>query len=185
MQAIDAKLEDPHDLPTSAEETTALFQEVLTPALGVPTAMDVLFGSWPPRVSVFLDEPVDPATVERLTSSLEDDTGVARTRYDDKEAICAQLRELIAEGGIPEGIECGGLPPAIRVWLSDPDAAPDVLATIGDETGVRSVVDERDGLSRVYGLLEMSQEHREGFQPILEAVISSRACEPLVRSESL
>lgn len=186
VQAIEAKLDDPHDLPTSAEETTALLQEVLTPALGVPSAMGVLFGSWPTRVSVFLEEPVDPGTVERLTSLLEDDPEVARTRYDDKDAVCAQLQEMIAEGSIPfEALDCGVLPPAIRVWLSDPDATPDVIPTIQGETGVRSVSDERDGLSQIYDGLEMSQEHREGFQQILDAAISSRACEPLVRSESL
>jgi hypothetical protein len=185
VQAIDAELDDPQNLPTSAEESTALFQEVLAPAAFVPSALDVLLGSWPPRVSVFLDEPVESATVERLTSLLEGDTGVARTRFDDKEAVCAQLREMIAEGLILQGPDCGVAPPAIRVWLSDPDATPDVLATIEGETGVRSVVDERDGLSQLYDRLEISQEHREGFQPILEAAMSSRGCEPLVRSESL
>ena len=184
VQAIDAELDDPQNLPTSTEEGTALFQQVLTPAASVPTALGVLLGSWPPRVSLFLDEPVDPATVERLTTLLEGDTGVARTRYDDKEAICAQLREMIAEGLILEGPDCGVLPPAIRVWLSDPDASPDLLRTIEGETGVRSVVDERDGLSELFDRLEMSPEHRERFEPIFEAAMSSRACEPLVRSES-
>ena len=185
VQAIDAELDDPQNLPTSAEESIALFQQVLTPAASVPAALDILLGSWPPRVSVFLDEPVDPATVEQLTKLFEGDTGVARTRYDDKEAICAQLREMIAEGLIPEGPDCGVLPPAIRVWLSDPDATPAVLVTIEGEPGVRSVVDERDGLSQLFDRLEMSQEHRERFEPIFEAAMSSRACEHLVRSESL
>jgi cell division protein FtsX len=154
----------------------------MSPAMVVPSALSIVVGSGTPGVVVSLEDPVEQTTVDRLVSMLEKSDGVDEAIYEDEGATCARFRELFAEQpSLLEGVDCEAIPAVVRVSLNDTDAAPVVVQLVEAEDGVRTVVDQNEGLLGVYQLLQMSNEQREGIAPLFATGTGQEACAPLVQ----
>jgi cell division transport system permease protein len=118
------------------------------------------------EVQVYLTDPVNPDTVGRLTSVLQDLPAVETVEYWDKDRTCAEFEDLFANQPIfRENVDCRAvIPTSLRIQLADIGRFEQITAAMGcdvviddegdahqqcDAPGVRSVADYQDLLRRL------------------------------------
>jgi cell division transport system permease protein len=93
------------------------------------------------EVQVYLSDPVNEGTVERLTGKLIDIQGVANVDYWGRKRSCQHFQDLFENQKIfTENTPCAVIPTSLRVRLSEVARFAEITATLGCE-----VVVERDG----------------------------------------
>jgi cell division transport system permease protein len=121
------------------------------------------------EVQVYLTDPVNPGTQERLMGKLQAVPSVADVQYWDKERSCQQFEELFANQDVfLENVDCMEvIPTSLRIRLADVGNFQQITAALGCrvvaqedgtqrqecvEPGVRSVADFTELLNRLDSL---------------------------------
>lgn len=105
------------------------------------------------EVAVYLTDPVNPQTVQSLTSKLEALTVVSNVQYETKEQACARFKEIFAgQKSLVENVDCNALPASLRVKLSDPEQYRQVAAVLEGQPGIERIVDQSRFLERLFAV---------------------------------
>jgi len=73
------------------------------------------------EVAVYLTDPVNPQTVESLTTTLTKLPVVAGVTFESKADACARFKRLFAnQAALVNNVDCNALPASLRVKLDDP-----------------------------------------------------------------
>ncbi len=105
------------------------------------------------EVAVYLTDPVNPDTVETLTTKLTDLPVVANVEYETKEEACARFKELFAnQKALVDNVDCDALPASLRVKLDDPENYEQVAAVLDGQPGVNRIVDQSRFLDRLFAI---------------------------------
>ncbi len=119
------------------------------------------------EVSVFLNDPVNPSTVQLLTKKLDVLPAVDTVHYETKQEACERFKKIFAnQQALVENVSCSALPASLRVKLSDPEQFAQVPASLGcspDATGVLTcsdpaierVVDNRQLLNKLFAVIRV------------------------------
>jgi cell division transport system permease protein len=113
------------------------------------------------EVAVYLSDPVNPDTVNRLTDTLSGLSATDTVTFQSKEAACAHFKELFANQRVfIENVSCDVIPASLRVKLADTAQFAQIPSALGCATneqnqltcsapGVDQVADYRALLSRL------------------------------------
>lgn len=105
------------------------------------------------EVAVYLTDPVNPQTVESLTSKLEGLPVVSNVDYETKQEACDRFKEIFAgQKALVENVDCGALPASLRVKLSDPEQYRQVAAVLEGQPGIERIVDQSRFLERLFAV---------------------------------
>ncbi len=105
------------------------------------------------EVAVYLTDPVNPDTVESLTTKLTELPVVANVEYETKEEACRRFRELFAnQRALVNNVDCDALPASLRVKLDDPERYSQVEAVLKGQPGIDRIVDQSGLLDRLFAV---------------------------------
>ena len=120
------------------------------------------------EVQVYLSDPVNAGTVERLTGRLVDIQGVANVDYWNRKRSCVRFHEMFENQPIfTENTPCSVIPTSLRIKLSEVARFEQITAALGceivpdeggnarqqcAEPGVRYVADYQELLDRLDSL---------------------------------
>jgi cell division transport system permease protein len=114
------------------------------------------------EVAVYLNDPVQPATVTRLEGILEQLPAVASVKYQSKQQAYEEAKKLFAtQRSVIDNADPNAFPASLRVHLADPAKYDQVIAALGcatdpntgalacTEPGIRQVLDQRGLIQRL------------------------------------
>jgi cell division transport system permease protein len=105
------------------------------------------------EVAVYLTDPVNPQTVQSLTSKLDDLTVVSNVQYETKQQACDRFKEIFKnQKALVENVDCSALPASLRVKLSDPEQYRQVAAVLQGQPGIERIVDQSRFLERLFAV---------------------------------
>ncbi len=106
------------------------------------------------EVTIFLADDITDAQRQALGEQLASDPLVADATYESRADAYERFREQFADA--PELVEAtrpDALPESYRVQLEDPEQFEQILNRYADVEGVDEIVDQRNVLSRLFGIL--------------------------------
>ena len=105
------------------------------------------------EVAVYLTDPVNPQTVESLTTTLTKLPVVADVTFESKAQACERFKQLFAnQKALVDNVDCNALPASLRVRLGDPEQYAQVAAVLRGQPGIDKVVDQRAFLDRLFSV---------------------------------
>ena len=105
------------------------------------------------EVAVYLSDPVNPDTVESLTTKLTELPVVANVDYETKEEACDRFKTLFAnQTALVNNVDCDALPASLRVKLDDPEQYEQVAAVLQGQPGIDRIVDQSRFLDRLFSV---------------------------------
>jgi len=105
------------------------------------------------EVAVYLTDPVNPDTVESLTTKLTELQVVAAVDYETKEEACERFKRLFAnQQALVNNVDCDALPASLRVKLDDPERYDQVAAVLEGQPGIDRIVDQSGFLDRLFAV---------------------------------
>jgi cell division transport system permease protein len=112
------------------------------------------------EVAVYLSDPVNPDTVEALTTKLSELPVVDDVQYETKAAACERFKRLFAsQQALVNNVDCDALPASLRVSLQDPEQYTQVSAVLGcndrgqcAQPGIDRIVDQSRFLDRLFAV---------------------------------
>jgi cell division transport system permease protein len=115
------------------------------------------------EVAVYLTDPVNPSTVNNLTSKIEQLPVVASVEYETKAEACVRFKDLFKnQTALVQNVDCDALPASLRVKLDDPEQYTQVAAVLGcqlrgdryvcAEPGIDTLVDQSRFLDRLFSI---------------------------------
>jgi len=105
------------------------------------------------EVAVYLTDPVNPQTVESLTTTLTKLPVVADVTFESKAQACERFKQLFAnQKALVDNVDCNALPASLRVKLDDPEQYAQVAAVLRGQPGIDKVVDQSAFLDRLFSV---------------------------------
>lgn len=105
------------------------------------------------EVAVYLTDPVNPDTVESLTSTLSELEAVANVHYEDKQEACDRFKVLFAnQEALVNNVDCDALPASLRVKMDDPEKYAQVKAVLQGQPGIEEIRDQREFFDRLFAV---------------------------------
>jgi cell division transport system permease protein len=105
------------------------------------------------EVAVYLSDPVNPDTVESLTTKLNELPVVSDVQYETKDEACSRFKELFAnQRALVNNVDCDALPASLRVKLDDPEQYEQVAAVLEGQPGIDRIVDQSRFLDRLFAV---------------------------------
>jgi cell division transport system permease protein len=105
------------------------------------------------EVAVYLTDPVNPQTVDSLTTTLTKLPVVADVTFESKADACARFKQLFAnQKALVDNVDCNALPASLRVKLDDPQQYAQVAAVLRGQPGIDKVVDQSAFLDRLFSV---------------------------------
>ena len=105
------------------------------------------------EVAVYLTDPVNPQTVESLTTTLTKLPVVAGVTFESKADACARFKRLFAnQAALVNNVDCNALPASLRVKLDDPSQYAQVAAVLRGQPGIDRIVDQSAFLDRLFSV---------------------------------
>ena len=105
------------------------------------------------EVAIYLSDPVNPDTVESLTTKLTELPVVANVDYETKEEACERFKRLFAnQAALVNNVDCDALPASLRVKLDDPEQYDQVAAVLKGQPGIDRIVDQSRFLDRLFAV---------------------------------
>jgi cell division transport system permease protein len=105
------------------------------------------------EVAVYLTDPVNPQTVESLTTTLTKLPVVADVTFESKADACARFKRLFAnQAALVNNVDCNALPASLRVKLDDPSQYAQVAAVLRGQPGIDRIVDQSAFLDRLFSV---------------------------------
>jgi len=105
------------------------------------------------EVAIYLSDPVNPDTVESLTTKLTELPVVANVDYETKEEACERFKRLFAnQQALVNNVDCDALPASLRVKLDDPEQYDQVAAVLKGQPGIDRIVDQSRFLDRLFAV---------------------------------
>ncbi len=106
------------------------------------------------EVSVFLADDVTPEQREAIGTSLEENELVKEVLYESKEEAYSRFQEQFKDSpDLVDNVRPQALPESYRVKLNDPEQFVVVASAVEGMPGVDQVVDQREILDRLFGVL--------------------------------
>ena len=105
------------------------------------------------EVAVYLTDPVNPQTVESLTTTLTKLPVVADVTFESKAQACERFKQLFAnQKALVDNVDCNALPASLRVKLDDPEQYAQVAAVLRGQPGIDKIVDQSAFLDRLFSV---------------------------------
>lgn len=105
------------------------------------------------EVAVYLTDPVNPQTVDSLTTTLTKLPVVADVTFESKADACARFKRLFAnQAALVNNVDCDALPASLRVKLDDPSQYAQVAAVLRGQPGIDRIVDQSAFLDRLFSV---------------------------------
>jgi len=105
------------------------------------------------EVAVYLTDPVNPQTVESLTTTLTKLPVVADVTFESKADACDLFKRLFAnQAALVNNVDCNALPASLRVKLDDPAQYAQVAAVLRGQPGIDRIVDQSAFLDRLFSV---------------------------------
>jgi cell division transport system permease protein len=105
------------------------------------------------EVAVYLTDPVNPQTVDSLTTTLTKLPVVADVTFESKADACARFKQLFAnQKALVDNVDCNALPASLRVKLDDPQQYAQIAAVLRGQPGIDKIVDQRAVLDRLFAV---------------------------------
>jgi cell division transport system permease protein len=105
------------------------------------------------EVAVYLTDPVNPQTVESLTTTLTKLPVVADVTFESKADACDRFKRLFAnQAALVNNVDCNALPASLRVKLDDPAQYAQVAAVLRGQPGIDRIVDQSAFLDRLFSV---------------------------------
>jgi cell division transport system permease protein len=105
------------------------------------------------EVAVYLTDPVNPQTVDSLTTTLTKLPVVADVTFESKADACARFKRLFAnQKALVDNVDCNALPASLRVKLDDPQQYAQIAAVLRGQPGIDKIVDQRAVLDRLFAV---------------------------------
>jgi len=105
------------------------------------------------EVAVYLTDPVNPQTVDSLTTTLTKLPVVADVTFESKAQACERFKQLFAnQKALVDNVDCNALPASLRVKLDDPEQYAQVAAVLRGQPGIDKVVDQSAFLDRLFSV---------------------------------
>ena len=105
------------------------------------------------EVAVYLTDPVNPQTVESLTTTLTKLPVVADVTFESKADACDRFKRLFAnQAALVNNVDCNALPASLRVKLDDPSQYAQVAAVLRGQPGIDRIVDQSAFLDRLFSV---------------------------------
>ena len=105
------------------------------------------------EVAVYLTDPVNPQTVESLTTTLTKLPVVADVTFESKADACDRFKRLFAnQAALVNNVDCNALPASLRVKLDDPQQYAQVAAVLRGQPGIDRIVDQSAFLDRLFSV---------------------------------
>jgi len=105
------------------------------------------------EVAIYLSDPVNPDTVESLTTKLTELPVVANVDYETKQEACERFKRLFAnQQALVNNVDCDALPASLRVKLDDPEQYDQVAAVLKGQPGIDRIVDQSRFLDRLFAV---------------------------------
>jgi cell division transport system permease protein len=105
------------------------------------------------EVAVYLTDPVNPQTVDSLTSTLTKLPVVADVTFESKADACDRFKRLFAnQAALVNNVDCNALPASLRVKLDDPAQYAQVAAVLRGQQGIDRIVDQSAFLDRLFSV---------------------------------
>ena len=105
------------------------------------------------EVAVYLTDPVNPQTVDSLTTTLTKLPVVADVTFESKAEACARFKRLFAnQAALVNNVDCNALPASLRVKLDDPSQYAQVAAVLRGQPGIDRIVDQSAFLDRLFSV---------------------------------
>jgi cell division transport system permease protein len=111
------------------------------------------------EVAVYLTDPVNPQTVESLTTTLTKLPVVADVTFESKAQACERFKELFAnQKALVDNVDCNALPASLRVKLDDPEQYAQIAAVLRGQPGIDRIVDQRAVLDRLFAVTRVFRD---------------------------
>jgi cell division transport system permease protein len=105
------------------------------------------------EVAIYLTDPVNPDTVDTLTTTLTELPAVAGVDYETKAEACERFKRLFAnQQALVNNVDCDALPASLRVRLDDPEQYEQVAAVLQGQAGIDRIVDQSRFLDRLFAV---------------------------------
>jgi cell division transport system permease protein len=105
------------------------------------------------EVAVYLTDPVNPQTVESLTTTLTKLPVVADVTFESKADACDRFKRVFAnQAALVNNVDCNALPASLRVKLDDPAQYAQVAAVLRGQPGIDRIVDQSAFLDRLFSV---------------------------------
>lgn len=105
------------------------------------------------EVAVYLTDPVNPQTVDSLTTTLTKLPAVADVTFESKAQACDRFKRLFAnQAALVNNVDCDALPASLRVKLDDPEQYAQVAAVLRGQPGIDRIVDQSAFLDRLFSV---------------------------------
>jgi cell division transport system permease protein len=105
------------------------------------------------EVAVYLTDPVNPQTVDSLTTTLTKLPVVADVTFESKADACDRFKRLFAnQAALVNNVDCNALPASLRVKLDDPAQYAQVAAVLRGQPGIDRIVDQSAFLDRLFSV---------------------------------
>ena len=105
------------------------------------------------EVAVYLTDPVNPQTVESLTTTLTKLPVVADVTFESKADACDRFKRLFAnQAALVNNVDCNALPASLRVKLDDPAQYAQDAAVLRGQPGIDRIVDQSAFLDRLFSV---------------------------------
>lgn len=105
------------------------------------------------EVAVYLTDPVNPQTVDSLTTKLTKLPVVADVSFESKAQACDRFKRLFAnQAALVNNVDCDALPASLRVKLDDPEQYAQVAAVLRGQPGIDRIVDQSAFLDRLFSV---------------------------------
>jgi cell division transport system permease protein len=105
------------------------------------------------EVAVYLTDPVNPQTVDSLTTTLTKLPVVADVTFESKAQACDRFKRLFAnQKALVDNVDCNALPASLRVKLDDPEQYAQVAAVLRGQPGIDKIVDQSAFLDRLFSV---------------------------------
>ena len=105
------------------------------------------------EVAIYLSNPVNPDTVQSLTTTLNELPVVSDVDYETKQEACERFKRLFAnQQALVTNVNCDELPASLRVKLDDPERYEQVAAVLKGQPGIDRIVDQSSFLDRLFAV---------------------------------
>ncbi|MCA2211593.1 permease-like cell division protein FtsX [Jidongwangia harbinensis] len=125
--------------------------------LQVDEMKDVHYGRI--EVSVFLRDDVTDAQRTSLQAALQRNPLVKSLTYENREQAYARFQRIWSDSPVlVTAVRPGALPESFRVKLKDPETYDKLAAQLKDQSGIGTIVDQRELLSKVFAIFGSVQK---------------------------